>query len=151
MAVPRSAGLAQNPCVTAFEPPTPTARDPFATDADITPERIHADRTAGTLEIDWADGHRTTYAALELRWLCPCAFCRGEAGLPGWLDTSPTLTADQARLVDVHLVGSYAIAPTWADGHHTGFYPFRLLRDRCGCAACTARRAAGPAPGEVVS
>ena len=24
-----------------------------------------------------------------LRWLCPCAYCRGEAGLPGWLDSAP--------------------------------------------------------------
>jgi len=105
-----------------------------------TPTRIHADRTAGTLDIEWADGHRTTYDAHELRWLCPCAFCRGEAGLPGWLDSGPTLTADQTRLTDVHLVGSYAIAPHWADGHSTGFYPFVLLRERCGCRECSAAR-----------
>jgi DUF971 family protein len=104
-----------------------------------TPSRIHLDRTAGTLELDWADGHRTTYGAHDLRWLCPCAFCRGEAGLPGWLDTSPTLTAEQTRLVDAHLVGNYAIAPSWGDGHHTGYYPFALLRERCACAACTTR------------
>lgn len=110
------------------------------------PVRIHADRGAGTLEIEWADGHETRFAAVDLRWLCPCAYCRGEAGLPGWLDTGPTLTPDQARLVDVHLVGSYAIAPSWADGHHTGYYPFVLLRDRCPCAACVARRAPNPAP-----
>jgi DUF971 family protein len=40
----------------------------------------------------------------------------------------------------VHLVGNYAIAPTWADGHHTGYYPFALLRERCACAEDTARR-----------
>jgi DUF971 family protein len=122
------------------------ATDQGAQAARITPARIHADRTAGTLDIEWADGHRTTYVAHDLRWLCPCAFCRGEAGLPGWLDTSPTLTAEQTRLVDVHLVGNYAIAPTWADGHHTGYYPFALLRERCSCAECTGRRAAGASP-----
>jgi DUF971 family protein len=106
-----------------------------------TPSRIHADRTAGTIEIGWADGHATAYTGHDLRWLCPCAFCRDEAGLPGWLDTSPTLTEEQTRLVDVHLVGNYAIAPTWGDGHHTGYYPFVLLRDRCACAECSARRA----------
>jgi DUF971 family protein len=105
-----------------------------------TPAKIHADRGAGTLAIDWADGHATTYTAHDLRWLCPCAFCRGEAGLPGWLDTSPTLTAEQTQLVDVHLVGSYAIAPTWADGHHTGYYPFALLRQRCSCPECSGLR-----------
>jgi DUF971 family protein len=111
-----------------------------------TPTRIHADRAAGTLLIDWADGHASTFDAVGLRWLCPCAYCRGEAGLPGWLDTAPTLTAEQTRLVDVQLVGSYAIAPSWADGHHTGYYPFVMLRDRCPCAACAAGRGSQPSP-----
>jgi DUF971 family protein len=105
------------------------------------PVSIHADRAAGRLDIEWADGHATTYDAVTLRWLCPCAFCRGEMGQPGWLDSKPRLTADQTRIVDVHLVGGYAIAPQWADGHHTGFYTFQLLRDRCPCAECTAARA----------
>jgi len=105
-----------------------------------TPVRIHADRAAGTLEIGWADGHETRYGSTVLRWLCPCAFCRGEAGLPGWLDSRPTLTPDQTRIVDVQLVGQYAVAPTWGDGHHTGYYTFAMLRDRCPCDECTARR-----------
>jgi DUF971 family protein len=111
------------------------------------PLGIHADREAGTLAIDWADGHSTKYDTVSLRWLCPCAYCRGEAGMPGWLDSSPTLTPDQTRLVGVQLVGNYALAPSWADGHHTGYYTFALLRERCPCPACTARRAArGEAP-----
>jgi DUF971 family protein len=105
-----------------------------------TPVRIHADRAAGTLAIEWADGHRTTYDALALRWLCPCAFCRGEAGQPGWLDSRPELTAEQTRLVDVDLVGQYAVAPLWGDGHHTGYYTYALLRDRCPCDDDAARR-----------
>lgn len=117
-----------------MQSPTTPARD--------VPVRIHADRAAGTLEVEWQDGHVTRYEATALRWLCPCAYCRGEAGLPGWLDSSPTLTADQTRLTDVQLVGSYAIAPTWGDGHASGFYPFTLLRDRCPCPEDAARRAA---------
>ena len=110
-----------------------------------TPARIHADRAAGRLDIEWADGHRTAYDAVSLRWLCPCAYCRGEAGLPGWLDSAPTLTPEQTRLVDLRLVGSYALEPTWGDGHHTGFYTFGLLREHCPCDACAARRAGGRA------
>jgi DUF971 family protein len=105
------------------------------------PLRIHADRAAGTVAIDWADGHHTVYQATPLRWLCPCAFCRGEAGMPGWLDSGPSLTDEQTRLDDIHLVGNYAVSPHWGDGHHTGFYTFRLLRERCPCEDCTARRA----------
>jgi DUF971 family protein len=108
----------------------------------IAPLRIHADREGRTLDIAWADGHTTRYDFERLRWLCPCAYCRGEAGLPGWLDSAPTLTAEQMRLVDIALVGQYAVAPTWGDGHHTGYYTFALLRDQCPCPADEVRRAA---------
>jgi len=110
------------------------------------PARIHADRQAGVITMQWADGHVSTYDAISLRWLCPCAYCRGEAGQPGWLDTRPTMTEEQTRLVDLALVGRYAIAPTWGDGHSTGFYTFRALRDECPCPACEEARAASPLP-----
>jgi DUF971 family protein len=105
------------------------------------PATIHADRGAGTVDIGWADGHRTTYTAHALRWMCPCAFCRGEAGMPGWLDSAPTLTETQTRITGLALVGRYAVQPTWADGHATGFYAFTLLREQCPCPVCSARRA----------
>jgi DUF971 family protein len=111
----------------------------------LTPLRIHADRAARVLEIDWPDGHKSAYDFTTLRWLCPCAFCRGEAGTPGWLDSNPQLTPTQTELVDLALVGRYAVAPTWADGHKTGFYTFERLRAECPCAEDTARRATGAA------
>jgi DUF971 family protein len=111
------------------------------------PVRIHADRKGGTLAIEWGDGHATTYDFERLRWLCPCAYCRGEAGLPGWLDSAPTLSREQTRLVDIALVGQYAVAPTWGDGHHTGYYTYAALREYCPCPACAARRAASDASG----
>lgn len=110
----------------------------------VAPTAIHADRAAGRLDLTWPDGHVTSYDAITLRWLCPCAFCRGEAGLPGWLDSRPTLSAEQTRLVDVALVGGYAIAPTWGDGHHTGYYTYALLREQCPCPEDAARRGAEP-------
>ncbi|MFM2105969.1 MAG: hypothetical protein RL338_1001 [Chloroflexota bacterium] len=104
------------------------------------PVAFRVERAIRTLEIDWADGHRSAYDFTALRWLCPCAYCRGEAGLPGWLDSAPTLSEAQTTLTDLALVGSYAVAPTWGDGHATGFYTFALLRERCPCPACTAAR-----------
>ena len=62
--------------------------------------------------------------------------------MPGWLDSNPTLTDAQTSLTDVHLVGNYAIAPSWADGHHTGYFTFSLLREHCPCPECRAERAA---------
>lgn len=106
------------------------------------PRRIHADREAGTLSIGWQDEHATVYDFVSLRWLCPCAFCRGEAGMPGWLDSRPTLSPAQTQMTDIQLVGNYAVCPSWADGHHTGYYTFAVLRERCPCPECTARRGA---------
>jgi len=126
-----------------------------ASASTTTPARIHADRAARRVEIEWRDGHQTVYDFEALRWLCPCAICRGEGGMPGWLDSGPTLTGFQCTLLDLRLVGSYAIQPTWADGHSTGYYSFTGLRDQCPCPTCTARRAAeagtatGPAPGHA--
>ena len=105
-----------------------------------TPVNINVDRAAGRLAIDWIDGHHTEYAAEPLRLLCPCAFCRGEAGRPGWLDENPDLTADQTRIVGAGLVGGYALSLIWADGHDSGYYGFDSLRANCGCPACAASR-----------
>jgi DUF971 family protein len=110
----------------------------------LAPRAIHADRGARSLSLEWQDGHRTTYDFTTLRWLCPCAFCRGEAGQPGWLDSNPTLSDEQVTLADISLVGHYALQPTWADGHGTGFYTFEHLRRSCPCPEDSARRLAQP-------
>jgi DUF971 family protein len=112
----------------------------------LTPARIHADRAARELQLEWQDGHRSVYDFTTLRWLCPCAFCRGEAGLPGWLDSGPTLTEEQVTLTDVSLVGQYAIQPIWADGHGTGFYTFEQLRKSCPCPEDRRRRGEAATP-----
>jgi DUF971 family protein len=130
-----------------------TPRRRLTDNGAMQPVRIHAQRLAGTLEIEWEDGHQTRYDAETLRRLCPCAYCRGEGGLPGWLDQHPTFTPDQIRLVDVQLAGNYAIRPVWGDGHEIGFYSFELLRSQCPCPSCSAargapsgRREGGPPP-----
>lgn len=100
------------------------------------PTALRILREQQRLEVDWADGHQTRYAAEALRWLCPCAYCRGEAGLPGWLDANPKLTSEQTTLIGGEMIGGYALCAFWADGHRTGYYSFTLLRDRCPCERC---------------
>lgn len=78
------------------------------------------------IDIEWSDGHRTRYSAAELRGLCPCAHCVDE--LSGIRRHDPaTVPADLVH-EDVRMVGNYAITLRFSDGHHTGIYPFRLLR-----------------------
>jgi DUF971 family protein len=42
--------------------------------------------------------------------------------------------------VRIQPVGRYAIQIDWSDGHETGIYPFRRLRELCRCDACVAAR-----------
>ncbi len=80
------------------------------------------------MEIEWEGGHRSVYAADRLRWACPCAECRGEAGAPGRLDALAELPDEELRLTDVALVGQYALQIGFGSGHGTGIYTFRYLR-----------------------
>ena len=88
------------------------------------------------LEIAWDDGHRSIYDGPGLRWACPCAACQGEAGQPGALTFTRVLPVDELRLVDLSLIGQYALGLQFQSGHATGIYTFRYLRSLCPCGAC---------------
>ena len=80
------------------------------------------------MDIVWEGGARTTYSGDQLRWACPCAECRGEAGAPGRLSHVTSLNEDELRIRDVTLVGQYALQIAFESGHNTGIYTFGLLR-----------------------
>jgi DUF971 family protein len=80
------------------------------------------------MEITWEDSSRTTYTAELLRWACPCAECRGEAGAPGRLARIQTLGPEELAIRDVTLVGQYALQIAFESGHATGIYTFPYLR-----------------------
>ena len=94
------------------------------------------------MEITWEDGHRSSYGAERLRWSCPCAECRGEAGVPGRLSRVKSLETGELRVQNVALVGQYALQIAFESGHSTGLYTFSLLRSLCDCAECQARKSA---------
>ena len=80
------------------------------------------------MEIEWEDGSRSTYTGEQLRWACPCAECRGEAGMAGRLSRVTTLSDAELRVADVTLVGQYALQIAFESGHASGIYTFSLLR-----------------------
>ena len=92
------------------------------------------------LQLEWSDGHRSTYGWEQLRWACPCAVCSGEWGQPGVLKFVQRLTIEQTTLADLLEVGNYALQPVWQDGHDTGIFAFDYLRKVCPCAECRAKR-----------
>ena len=80
------------------------------------------------MEIVWEDGTHSTYTGEQLRWSCPCAECRGEAGMPGRLSRVKALSDEELRIKDVTLVGQYALQIAFESGHAAGIYSFSLLR-----------------------
>ncbi len=55
----------------------------------------------------------------------------------------PETVPDDVRPLVVELVGTYAIRIDWSDGHGTGIYPYRYLREICPCDRCAADRPTG--------
>lgn len=117
------------------------------------PTPVSIQRLEGVgLAVRWQDGAQGTIPARLLRTYCPCANCRearGEGNHERPLSATPTdpvaggksarkrtsLTIvqnsleEELDLREVWAVGNYAIGLRWADGHATGIYPFKLLRE----------------------
>ena len=39
----------------------------------------------------------------------------------------------EVELLETHPVGNYGISIRWSDGHETGIYTFKQLRELCPC------------------
>ena len=81
------------------------------------------------LRIVWGDGRACGYGAAALRRVCPCAQCVNEMTGQRMLD--PKTVPDELTIESVQIVGRYALTFRWSDGHQTGIYSFRLLRELC--------------------
>jgi DUF971 family protein len=79
------------------------------------------------VEIQWADGRTSVFSAAELRRLCPCARCVNE--VTGVRMHEPESVPEDLAQGDLRMVGNYAIAVRFSDGHDTGIFPFRFLRE----------------------
>lgn len=101
------------------------------------PVDLTIERAAGTLKIEWADGHISTYRLAWLRAHCPCASCREERR-EAEQDSLRLMTGPlpSTEVEAAELVGNYAVRFTWTDGHATGIYGFSSLRASCPCPDC---------------
>jgi DUF971 family protein len=80
------------------------------------------------MDVTWEDGTKSTYTGEQLRWACPCAECRGEAGMPGRLSRVKTLSEAELKIRDVTLIGQYALQVAFESGHASGIYTFHYLK-----------------------
>lgn len=79
------------------------------------------------ISINWSDDAETKYNAAELRRACPCAGCVNE-----WTGEK-ILKADNVaagiNFSHISIVGRYALNFHFSDGHDTGIYSFKYLRE----------------------
>lgn len=82
------------------------------------------------LKAEWEDGFSATISCEKFRRECPCAECTGEKineviySLPKPIKFEPGIF----DLLDLKIVGNYALAAFWANGHNTGIYTWDKFR-----------------------
>src|SRR5437763_7312813 len=89
------------------------------------PEHIAISKSKG-IEIDWKDGHHSSYGVEYLRDLCPCATCAGTHGTEprprtteggGAASANPfPMYKPRERMVNIVPVGNYWLRIVWVDG-----------------------------------
>ena len=94
----------------------------------IEPREIMQEGNAG-LRITWADDRVCQFQAARLRRACPCAQCVNE--WTGQRTLKPEAVSDEIEIKNLSIVGRYALNFIWTDGHETGIYSFRYLRELC--------------------
>jgi DUF971 family protein len=122
------------------------------------PVSVKVNLTAGTgVDIDWKDGHRSTYSFNWLRDACPCALCDEERSKSGRVVGEGVKLAPgalpmfkpAAKPLKADPVGKYAIKFHWNDGHELGIYSWQFLREHCPCAECSGARRGASQPEEA--
>jgi DUF971 family protein len=112
----------------------------------ITPDKVRVLITENKgLEIDWVDGHRSSWSFVWLREACPCATCNEERKTAGRKVGQPKpkpaellpMYAPPVKPASAAAVGRYAIQFNWLDGHSAGIYSWEYLRRVCQCRECT--------------
>lgn len=79
------------------------------------------------LTIDWSDGKSFLYNAPQLRRVCPCAGCVNEWTGERTLKTDSV--ADDLTINNINIVGRYALNFVFSDGHDTGIFSYKYLRE----------------------
>ncbi len=80
------------------------------------------------LFIKWDDNFEGIIPLMKLRRSCPCAVCHADRDEQS-STYIPIYTLDQLIITSINVVGHYALAIIWKDGHNTGIYEFKQLRN----------------------
>ena len=92
------------------------------------------------ITVAWSSNWLTATKASSTGNTCvavPVCALPGRGRRPGEPQMITVFKPEQTELEDLEMVGRYALAPLWKDGHHTGIYTWRNLREMC--PDCTAK------------
>jgi DUF971 family protein len=101
-----------------------------------TPKEVRRFPEERLLRITWNDGHVSDYPWAYVRGWCPCAACQGHGNEKRYVHAAPS------DVTSIAVVGNYALSIVWSDGHDSGIYSYRYLRELCSCPACREAQAA---------
>lgn len=90
----------------------------------------------GTIDITWPDGAKNSIPNRDVRASCQCASCVHEFTGEKILDPA-TIPAD-IMANDITVLGNYAVAIAWGDGHSSGIFTWDHLRGLAGGAPVAA-------------
>ena len=79
------------------------------------------------IALNWENGATVALDNHTLRSNCQCASCVDEFSGERKLD--PSRIRPDIKAEDVATIGNYAIAIEWNDGHSSGFFPYRKIRE----------------------
>ena len=113
---------------------------------NIMPKKIKRVSPTQT-DIEWNDGHFSSYPSWYLRENCPCAQCVDE--FTGERRLVPGTIPAALERTNVELVGNYALQFEWSDHHGAGLYIYHFLRTLCPCPECLPEGLPAPRPPEI--
>ena len=94
-----------------------------------TPTAVKLNVADNVLQITWDDAHVSRFDGGYLRFICPCAACRGHS--PGEVEPPPWDQVKDVKITNVQPVGTYALSFAVSDAHGLGIYTYSFLREQC--------------------
>ena len=83
------------------------------------------------LLITFSDSSEAVVKLKNMRQRCPCASCEGEKDALGniYKGQEQKLNENSFLVSGVQPVGYYGLRPFWKDGHNTGIFTIKLLKE----------------------
>lgn len=98
----------------------------------MSPKQIKV-KDKNKLFIKWDDDSESEIGLKYLRDECPCAVCKGETVLmKSYRPAKKVTNPEMYKIIDIKIVGGYAIQITWKDLHNTGIYTYQHLKQLAG-------------------